>query len=423
MEQLMVGVGQEVITPVLGTMLMGYTPMRPALGVHDDLHVTAFALAYSQVQALYLSLDLCNMYYPEAEIRAQISMACGVPAEHIIMSCTHTHSGPATHQDDQSPNYMNDIFIPAAIKASVDAVKNKKPAEMGIGQTYSEVAVNRRKIKEDGTVILGQNPHGSWDPTMTVISFREPDGTPIGNIIQYGCHNTASGRNDDVTRDWCGVAVDRLQKQSGGITAFINGCGGDCGPRLPNGWSTGNLEMAMELGGKAAIDAIRAWKSIKMWQNVPLKVLVGEVEMPLQDIGTEEQIMEQAAALGDPETLTGTMRSSYERLMDRVEYLQEGNGLLFARAAQYLKGEALAVHQSIAVLIFFGEQAIQNGIGFRESFFCRAGDDIGVGIVQILIGGENQARRHGLAAAAQDVLDHFILVDSQRDGPAEVDVG
>ena len=47
--------------------------------------------------------------------------------------------------------------------------------------------------------------------------------------------------------------------------------------------------------------------------------------MPLQDIGTEEQIMEQAAALGDPETLTGTMRSSYERLMDRVEYLQEGN--------------------------------------------------------------------------------------------------
>ncbi len=325
MEQLMVGVGQEVITPALGTMLMGYTPKRPALGVHDDLHVTAFALTYGQVQVLYLSLDLCNMYYPEDEIRARISAACSVPADHIIMSCTHTHSGPATHQDDERPNYMEDIFIPAAIKASVDAVANRKPAQMGIGQTYSEVAVNRRKIKEDGTVILGQNPHGSWDPTMTVISFREPDGTPIGNIIQYGCHNTASGRNDDVTRDWCGVAIDRLQQQSGGITAFINGCGGDCGPRLPNGWSTGNLQMAMELGGKAAIDAVRAWKSIKVWQNVPLKVLAGQIEMPLQDIGTEAQVLEQAAALGDPESLKGTMRSSYDRLMERAEYLHEGN--------------------------------------------------------------------------------------------------
>ena len=36
MKQLLVGVGQEIITPPMGMLLMGYSPMRPALGVHDE---------------------------------------------------------------------------------------------------------------------------------------------------------------------------------------------------------------------------------------------------------------------------------------------------------------------------------------------------------------------------------------------------
>ena len=50
--------------------------------------------------------------------------------------------------------------------------------------------------------------------------------------------------------------VDRLEAQTGAVTAFINGCGGDCGPRLPNGKTTGDLQMALELGGKAGVDAV-----------------------------------------------------------------------------------------------------------------------------------------------------------------------
>ena len=325
MKQLMVGVGQEIITPKLGTLLMGYTPMRPALGVHDDLHVTAFAFATDGVQALYLAADLCNMYYPEEEIRTQIQKATGVPKDHIVISCTHTHSGPHTGKTEDGPCYIEEIFIPQACKAAATAVAGLKPAQMGIGTTYSDVGVNRRVIREDGTMTHGQDPDGTWDPTMTVIAFREPDGTPIGNIIQYGCHNTASSKNDDVTRDWCGVAIDRLQQQSGGITAFINGCGGDCGPRLPNGKTTGNLQMAMELGGKAAIDAVRAWRSIRRWRNAPLKVVAGKIDLPLKDIGTAELALEQAASLGDPQKLQGPTLSMYNRLLERAEYLRQGN--------------------------------------------------------------------------------------------------
>lgn len=325
MEQLFVGVGQEVINPQLGAMLLGYSPMRPALSIHDDLHVTAFVFETNGEQALYLAADLCNMYYPERELREQICQAIGIPVEHTVVSCTHTHSGPDTHKESEETFfYMEQIFIPACIKAATTALNNRKRAQMGVGTTHSRVGVNRRQIKEDGKMIHGQNPHGSWDPTMTVVSFREPDGTPIGNIIQYGCHNTASGKNDEVTRDWCGVAIDRLQKVSSGVTAFINGCGGDCGPRLPNGKTTGTLQMAMELGGSAAIDAVNAYRSIKQWQDVPMKVHSGDIILPLMKV-TVENTLAQAEKLGDPEKLKGIPLNCYNRLLDRAEFLRQGN--------------------------------------------------------------------------------------------------
>ena len=325
MNRLLVGVGQEIITPPLGTMMMGYSPMRPALSVHDDLHVTAFAFKTGNTTAMLLSADLCNIAYPQEEIRAAITAASGVPDGNIIISCTHTHSGPTAQGNEPGSAYVNSVFMPKAAAAAKAAVENLKPAQMGIGTTYSDVAVNRRQIHENGQIILGQNPYGSWDPTMTVIAFRKHDGTPIGNIIQYGCHNTASGKNDEVSRDWCGVAIDRLQELTGGVTAFINGCGGDCGPRLPNGQTTGNLKMAQELGGKAGIDAMRAYHSIRQWRDVSMKVLHTELQLPLAELGTPEQLQSQINSMGDPAALQGIALNTYRHLTNRLNYLLQGN--------------------------------------------------------------------------------------------------
>ena len=225
MSQLFVGVGREVITPKVGASLVGYAP-RPALSIHDDLHITVFAFEYEGEQAMLASADLCNLRREAIESTlAAFSEASGLPKERLIIACTHTHSGPSGHDVE----YMTGVFLPALKKAAQAALASLKPAEIGVGTVHSDVAINRRQIKENGKVALGQNPFGSYDPDMTVVAFREPDGTPIGNFIHYGCHNTGCGRNDAVSRDWCGVAIDQLEKQSGGITCFINGCGGDCG--------------------------------------------------------------------------------------------------------------------------------------------------------------------------------------------------
>lgn len=328
MKQLKVGVGRRNITPPLGTMLQGYTPARPAVSVHDDVRVTAFAFETAGELALLFSVEMCNIRVDIIKmIKDVLEAQTRVPAGNMIIACTHTHSSAHATWDIEKPrNFIVDILIPRACEAAKEALESLRPAQMGVGTTYSDVAVNRRQIKEEtGMVMLGQNPYGSWDPTMTVVSFREPDGTPIGNLIHYGCHNTAGGKTDEVTRDWAGVMVDRLEEHSGAVTAFINGCAGDCGPRLPNGKTTGNLQMAMELGGKAGIDAVRAWNAVSVWEDAPLQVLSTRISLPLQDVGTAEDVMKEAAALGDPAALKGTMLSSYNHLLERAEYLRAGN--------------------------------------------------------------------------------------------------
>lgn len=328
MEQLLLGVGRRVITPPLGGMLAGYSPPRPSLSLNDDVRVTAFAFRTGEKTALLFSCELCNFVVEIIQLlKPSLSAATGVPEDHLFISCTHTHSSAHTAYDfDEPDGYVHTIFLPRAIEAAREALESLRPAQMGIGTTYSDVAVNRRQIKEEtGKVMLGQNPWGSWDPTMTVVAFREPDGTPIANIVHYGCHNTGSGRNSEISRDWAGVMVDRLETQSGAITAFINGCGGDCGPRLPNGKTTGDLQMALELGGKAGIDAVRAYNSIQLWEDAPMQIRTVAIDLPLQDIGTAEDVEQQIEAMGDPTDFKGIRRGTYNCLVERAEYLRAGN--------------------------------------------------------------------------------------------------
>lgn len=257
-----VGVARTDITPLVGGPLQGYTPWRNSESIHDPLHLTVFMIRQEETCVMLASADLVGIPTNlNLELRKAMANAVGMRPEHILLAPTHTHSGPVTNIDKEgkcrNPVYFEIILKNAAIHAAKEAARNLQPAELGIGTTQSQVAVNRRELDVNGQVVLGQEPLGSYDPTMTVISFRTPEGKILGNIVHYGCHNTASGNGTEITRDWCGVMIDRMDEETGGMTAFVNGCQGDCGPRLPNGKTTGNVKMAQELGGLAGIDAMR----------------------------------------------------------------------------------------------------------------------------------------------------------------------
>lgn len=300
-EPLKVGVAREIITPKLGGLFMGYGSDKPSTAVHDDLTVTALALEYGKIKVALLSVTVClignNLM---KKLRALCGEAAGIPAENVIIAATHTHSGPITTDGgdgNRDNDYCNEILLPKCAAAIKEAFNNLKNAKVGVAKTTSLVGINRRQLLPNDRVILGQNPWGAYDSEMTVISFRGDDDKSYANIIHCAAHCTAAGINTEVSRDWAGVMIDRLEKESGAITMFVNGLEGDVAPRMANGGSTGDMNHAMEVGAVAGIDAVRAYKDIREYRHEKMAVSIGDVKLPHAPLLPLEDAQKELAKL------------------------------------------------------------------------------------------------------------------------------
>jgi len=294
-EKLYLGVARSVITPEIGGHLMGYNNTTFSTAVNDDLTASVFAFEQGNICSMMITLSLCmvgNDIYDE--VATLLSEKFDIPKHNIIMCAIHTHSAPMTKKHADwvvDRKYVDEILFPEILKAAEEAVGAKAPVKVGIGQGESLIAINRRQLMPDNTVQLGQNPWGPLDKRMTIVSFKGEDGRPVANIIHYGCHSTAAGNNTEITRDWSGPMVDVVERDSGALTAFFNGCIGDTGPRCTNGYTTGrgNIDYAMELGGYAARDAMTIFETIKVYRDVDMLVFGGTVDIPLDKRISKEE--------------------------------------------------------------------------------------------------------------------------------------
>lgn len=323
MEKLFLGVDREIITPQVGGHLFGYHPYVISDAVEDDLTVTAFYFRQGKKQALMVSVTVCLLQTALTEdILEKIEAKYAIAKQCCIISATHTHSGPNTAGMEGwgaiDTQYINTILLPQIFKAVEKAKENAQPVTMGSASGCSFVGINRREITEDNNVKLGQNPWGSFNPRMTVISFKNEQGNVVANLVHYGCHGTAAGENTQITRDWPGVMIDEMERFTGAVTAFFNGPEGDIGPRLSNGGTTGgnDVRYAYESGHVAAQDAVRIYREIYDYRQVSLTCSGKTFIMPFK--GRMPQ--EEAKALyekyqGEKVNLAGAIRNFAEKVI------------------------------------------------------------------------------------------------------------
>ena len=128
---------------------MGYAPGRQAQSINDHLFITVLAFEYAGIRTLIASADVCVINEPLVSIvREQMAAATGVHFEHIIISATHTHSGPAMREtpDGSSTDeqYLYHKFCPLAAAAAAQAVGSLQQAKMGVAEIPSVAGINRR---------------------------------------------------------------------------------------------------------------------------------------------------------------------------------------------------------------------------------------------------------------------------------------
>ena len=325
--KLLLGVSREIITPEVGCNLYGYNPFIFSTAVNDDLTATAFVFKYGDTLSSMISVTVCTVVKDLADrLRRNIEEECGIPFENIMISATHTHSGPATVSSvgwgEANEKYIEEIMVPGIIKAAKNAAENLVHVKTGVATGESLVGVNRRNLLDSEDPVFGQCTWGAFDPKMTVIAFRDYEGKPVANMVHYGAHCTAAGSNTEITRDWAGYMTDRLEYVSGGITAFFNGCEGNVGPRITCGCTggKGSMDWAEEVGYKAATDAVNIYKTIPDFIDVDMETRADVLKLKqLPRLSLEEAKTEYEKLSGEKVNLNGKRFEYYEKLIKSYE--------------------------------------------------------------------------------------------------------
>jgi hypothetical protein len=223
---------------------------RRASAVHDEPQCRTLALSDGSTSFVLAALDLIGASGPLlATIRADASRMTGVAPERILIACTHSHASPDTQGlwGGIGDAYRTHIAHRAA-SAIWEAHEAMAPAAASAASTQlHRVTKNRRGWPET-------------DDALTSLRLTSPAGAPIATLVNFACHPTSSGSsNTEVSRDWCGYAVDAVERETGGVAIYVNGAIGDANPIDASGFEASErLGEAVAASAIASLDAADA---------------------------------------------------------------------------------------------------------------------------------------------------------------------
>lgn len=290
MGELLAGAGRAVITPPPGTFLMGYIAREyGAAAVHDDLYATALVLGDGSLRLALVCCDLL-MLHPTtvARVRARVEALTGIPAGHIMLCCTHTHSGPVTYVTDDAAWPARRAYLDRLVEQIAAAVAEgaalMHPAAWGVGQGHVQIGVNRRQRTAAGTTVIGEDPGGPVDPQLLVfrVDRIDPDThatQPLALLVNYACHAVCLGHDNYlVSADWPGEMRRVVEAATGARVGFVQGA---CADINPLGGPRSDYESVERLGRQVGEEACAVSAGISLRRDIQLAAAAEILRLPL----------------------------------------------------------------------------------------------------------------------------------------------
>jgi hypothetical protein len=263
--------------------LMGYTHTpRTSTGIHDALLSSALYVSEAHSQLLFVANDV--LYVSKAlvrRVRQRIASQTGVPESHIMITATHTHSGPVTVNCLCS---ANDRVVPPAdpeylqrledgiVAAALEAHRSAQPARLGLAVADATgVGTNRR------------DPNGPSDLQVPVLVVRAAqDDRPIACMLVCSMHPTVLHEDSYVVSgDFPAMARQYLQENVLDKDCPIIYHTGPCGNQSPRHVTRGNtLEEARRLGEILGRAVERVIPEIAYFDSTPLNAMQRLVDLP-----------------------------------------------------------------------------------------------------------------------------------------------
>jgi hypothetical protein len=296
-----------------------FTP-RPTDSAHDPLKVRCLVLDDGNTSIVLGVVDSCMVHRDVLDpAKRQASEATGIPADHMLISATHTHSAPfanAQHGTPQELAYQKRLLA-GIVDAIEQAAASRQPAKVGwSGHDLPDEVFNRRWFLKPGTVPTNPfgedtdivkmnpprnnriliNPAGPIDPEVSVLYVEDARGRPLAVLANYSLHYvgaTGGQMSADYFGEFSRLMPVRLGRPAEGFVAMMsNGISGDINninfrnprPRREP------FEQIRIVAAKTADAATRAVRQIPS-PSADLTLAMRQREITLKHrVPTEEQI-------------------------------------------------------------------------------------------------------------------------------------
>jgi len=278
------GVARIDITPPAGEIIAcfprkrepgstedAFVPGRPdriprrAKGAHDPLQARVVVLVSAGETVALCVADVAHFHGTDVEFvrRAVAEKAPELGGGRVILSATHTHSGPDTlylfGKRPGDPQIRGMLRRVAA--GIVQASRDLEPVTAFRGRAQLELTHNRRVREGRGSARMALEhvqgvTTGPVDEELNVLRLDAARG-PKAVLFNYTAHALTLGPGNDLyTADYPGEACRLVEEAFPGVlAAFTNGAAGDVHPRQCMRGEFGAME---EMGGRLAAGVVQA---------------------------------------------------------------------------------------------------------------------------------------------------------------------
>lgn len=243
--ELRIGVSHIDITPPVGVTLSGYKP-RASTGVGHRLRAEALYCRNGNNAWVLITSDVIG--YPQSFVktaRTKITKATGLPPESILISGSHTHSGPSVlwfgDGEVGALDREYEVGLQDKLVSLVEAAKKSAvPGCFEAGWSEApQLGSNRRVCRAGQWINEWEDEPGThtgyFDPAILLLGVRRPDQTGReALLVNYGVHPVVLGPASlDISADYAGYLKDSIEATGNTKTAMFALAGsGNINPRI-----------------------------------------------------------------------------------------------------------------------------------------------------------------------------------------------
>ncbi len=237
-----------------------------AKSIYDPLLLTCVAVWDGEEVALIMTADVKKMFETVANRSFSIiKNKFGIPAENIIISCTHTHSAPDTATSGEGKaQWLQNYYkqVPVAVEAAlrdldeVKAAYSGKADQPGIGFVRRYKLANGSWKMNPGAIDNPVEHESEADPEMRTIRFDRKNKKDV-LLVNFQTHYYGAKAPSALSADFVDPFRKSAEEEFDCLFAYYSGASADINQRavLPTDEKVEDADEAFMEGARKCLKA------------------------------------------------------------------------------------------------------------------------------------------------------------------------